>query len=280
MTRYTLGLDETGSGRAALDWLNARSIGDGDVVEVVTVMEMSGETTKHAGERLDDAVDVLRTSHPGAEVVKEYIQGPTVEQLVAEASSGDLLVIGAHRERVLASLFTGWRPQRIAHSSLVPTIVVPDDWAWSDGDVVVGVHTAADEQTAEAAVRLGERAGRRIRLLTARPTPSGSTSPHATSGRSDGATAIARTSVLLENIASRLRHRHASADIVTELVDGTAQSVLGDATIGASLVVIGREHLTTAGGALFGAVGNGLLRSMRVPICIVPTNAAPAEDTR
>ncbi|MBF4606902.1 universal stress protein [Curtobacterium sp. VKM Ac-1393] len=273
MTSYTIGLDDTSSGRAAFDWVKSLPLDDRDVVKVVTVTEFFGEASGSARRRLVDAADALRREHPGLNVAEISADGPTVQRLIDEARGGDLLVIGSHRDRMLRSMATGWLPERIAVASTVPTVVVPDDWNRfdGDGDVVVGVDTIDETHAAVVGARFAEVFGRSLRLVSARPIPVGAVVAGGRIATAGLAQMRPQDADLLEAVTERVHTRYPAVHVRAEAVDGDPIDVIAAAATDALIVFIGREHHTAAGGALFGSVGMNLIHGSRTPVCVVPS---------
>jgi nucleotide-binding universal stress UspA family protein len=274
MTSYTIGLDDTDSGRAALDWVRSLPLGSDDFVKIVTVTEFFGEASSPADRRLVEAADEMRRAHPGLHVVEISADGPTVGRLIAEAHGGDLLVIGSHRDRVLQSVVTGWLPERIAVASPVPTVVVPDDWDRfdGDGDVVVGVDTVGETGAAVLGARFAGMAGRSLVLVSARQVPVGAV----VAGGRTAAVPLGQLrpedAEVLETVIARVHEQYPEVDVRAHAVDGDPIDVLAEAASEAPIVLIGREHRTAAAGALFGSVGMHLIHGSRTPVCVVPSS--------
>jgi nucleotide-binding universal stress UspA family protein len=276
MTSYTIGLDDTDSGRAALDWVRSLPLGTGDFVKIVTVTEFFGEASSPADRRLVEAADAMRRGHPGLHVVEISADGPTVGQLVAEAQGGDLLVIGSHRDRILQSVVTGWLPERIAVASPVPTVVVPDDWERPDGDgrgdVVVGVDTVGETGAAVLGARFAGLFGRSLLLVSARPVPVGAV----VAGGRTAAVPLAQLrqedADVLQAVIARVHARYPEVEVRAHAVDGDPIDVLAEAATEAVIVLIGREHRTAVTGALSGSVGMHLIHGSRTPVCVVPSS--------
>ncbi|WP_416354892.1 universal stress protein [Curtobacterium sp. VKM Ac-2865] len=74
----------------------------------------------------------------------------------------------------------------------------------------------------------------------------------------------------LAGAAVRARTALPDIDLHSAVVEGGAAEVLAERARTASLVVIGRDHRTTLGGALFGSTARGLLHHTRTPVCVVP----------
>ncbi|MBF4581941.1 universal stress protein [Curtobacterium sp. VKM Ac-2865] len=276
MTSYTIGLDDTDSGRAALDWVRSLPLGTGDFVKIVTVTEFFGEASSPADRRLVEAADAMRRGHPGLHVVEISADGPTVGQLIAEAQGGHLLVIGSHRDRILQSVVTGWLPERIAVASPVPTVVVPDDWERPDddgrGDVVVGVDTVGETGAAVLGARFAGLFGRSLLLVSARPVPVGAV----VAGGRTAAVPLAQLrqedADVLQAVIARVHARYPEVEVRAHAVDGDPIDVLAEAATDAVIVLIGREHRTAVTGALFGSVGMHLIHGSRTPVCVVPSS--------
>jgi nucleotide-binding universal stress UspA family protein len=274
MTSYTIGLDDTDSGRAALDWVRSLPLGTGDFVKIVTVTEFFGEASSPADRRLVEAADEMRRAHRGLHVVEVSADGPTVGQLIAEAQGGDLLVIGSHRDQILQSVVTGWLPERIAVASPVPTVVVPDDWDRfdGDGDVGVGVDTVGETGAAVLGARFADLFGRSLVLVSARQVPVGAVVVGGRTAAVPLAQLRREDADVLQAVVTRVHAQYPELDVRAHAVDGDPIDVLAEAATEALIVLIGREHRTAVAGALFGSVGMHLIHGSRTPVCVVPAS--------
>jgi nucleotide-binding universal stress UspA family protein len=280
--RITVGIDDSSGSRAALRWTAERAAQSPVSVLLVHVLERRGPHAEPAESLLADARASLLAAAPTSEVETVLDAGGVAEVLTSHTAGSDLLVIGAHRDRILRSALRGWLPERIATVSRVPTVVVADDWERHDGPVLVGVAAGEPAGAAVAfAATEARRSGRHLDVLSAwrLPLPIGGARPvtlaedprlFAESATSDVAAAAATARAHVGGATDRTR------DLVVEgsVVEGLPAEMLAERSRTAALVVIGRKHRTTVGGALFGSTARGLLHHSRTPICVVPTVSA------
>lgn len=271
LERITVGVDDSDGSRAALRWTADRAARGTSWVRLVHVLRHRGPDEDAAERVLSDARSVMARLAPTTEVETILSAGEVAEALVDLAADDDLLVIGAHRDRILRSALHGWLPERIATRSRIPTVVVAEDWEQHDGPVVVGVGADGEDG---AAVDFGVREARRgavaVDLLGAwrLPLPLGAARPVTVVEDPD----LFREGAALQLAGAVVRARTALPDIDlhSAVVEGGAAEVLAERARTAALVVIGRGHRTTLGGALLGSTARGLLHHTRTPVCVVP----------
>ena len=273
MDRIVVGFDGTDPSFVALDWAAARAARRSSRVEVVTVGPADLFADEVVNVVLDDAERRVRNVAADAEVITRSVPGRMPLALLRAADGSDFLVIGAHHRRPVRSALSGWRPLRTVSRSDMPVVVVPDDWAASDGPVLVGVD---DDHSSDAAVDFATReacaTGVGLTLLHAwqLPTPT-----------MDGAVAL-----LASPIEAKADHRRV-LDGAREQVLKTQPTLKVDVILArdnpsgallmearrSSLLVLGTHHRGLFAGAFLGSVGQDVLVESRIPVCVVPRTA-------
>ncbi|MBF4581938.1 universal stress protein [Curtobacterium sp. VKM Ac-2865] len=180
LERITVGVDDSDGSRAALRWTADRATRRTSWIRLVHVVRRRGPDEAAAERVLSDARSVLARLAPATEVETILSAGDVAEALVEIAAADDLLVIGAHRDRILRSALHGWLPERIATRSTIPTVLVAEDWELHDGPVVVGVGVDGQDGAAvDFAVQEARRGTVSVDLLGAwrLPLPLGAARP-------------------------------------------------------------------------------------------------------
>jgi nucleotide-binding universal stress UspA family protein len=268
--RILVGLDASQASWTALLWAANRSTDRPARIRIVHALEAGDTDVFVVRERLAEAAAFVRGTAPGAVVETSVERGFTADVLVDDTADADLVVIGAHRARRVRSALTGSLPERIATRAPVPTVVVPDDWTFGTGPIVVGI----DADTAEAALAFGLHEGRRtrrsVRLVHAwRVTAPVAARPIAL--LEDASSADEQSARLALGAAEREAARlEPSVPVRSTLWEGDAAEALATAGVEASLIVVGRRHRTAIGGELFGSVARATLHRSKTPVVIVP----------
>jgi nucleotide-binding universal stress UspA family protein len=284
MTRYRVGLDESGTNEHLLAWLDAHLEDDVDSVDLVMIGTTLGVTPGEAGALLRDASEELRRDHRDLRVTEEFVAGLSVRPLLEEGLPGDVLVLGVDATTRWSDALAAWTVDRASVHAQIPVVAVPDRTRGGSDrlgpaavadPIVVGI----DETTADAAVSFAaDRAlveGRELVIVHAWQVPTVST-PY-------GYAFVEQDPGLWEHLAERLVRQAASAvrsqfpglRVESRVGEGRPARVIVGTAETASLLVVGRRHRTVVGGALFGSVGHELLRLSVAPVCIVPPALAP-----
>ncbi|ROR33434.1 MULTISPECIES: universal stress protein [unclassified Curtobacterium] len=268
--RILVGLDASQASWTALRWVANRAADGAARVRIVHALEVADTGVFVVRERLAEAAAFVRGTAPGTVVETSVERGFAADALVDDTAEADLVVIGAHRNRRVRSALTGSFPDRIATRAPVPTVVVPDDWTFGSGPIVVGI----DAGTAEAALAFGlheaRRTGRSVRLVHAwRVTAPVAARPIAL--LEDASSADEQSARLVLGTAEReAAHREPAVSVRATLWEGDAGEALAKAGVEASLIVVGRRHRTTIGGELFGSVARETMHRSKTPVVIVP----------
>jgi nucleotide-binding universal stress UspA family protein len=275
--RIVVGVDTHESNDRAVDWVVEAARSCACDIELVTAMD-GGDSDPAAAEAHLAHVRHRLAGGAGSTVRTELRSGDAATVLVDAARHAHLLVIGSRRDHPVRTALDGWLPERIPTRSTVPTVVVPSDWSGGTGDVVHGVDDDVAVPALDAAARAAVRLGLGLVLVRVWRAPStdeggmlaalGDPARHEEHGRRilDDATRI--VAVRFPTLRTR-----------SLLLDGVPGTVLASLAVSATLLVIGRNHLTTLGGALGGSVAHRLVRDSQTPVCVVPRTTA-AESLR
>ncbi|WP_123682267.1 universal stress protein [Curtobacterium sp. PhB115] len=272
--RILVGLDDAQASWTALRWVANRAADAPATVRIVHALESTDTDVMMVRARLADAAAFVRSTAPGTVVDTDVERGFAADTLVDDASTADLLVIGAHRNRRLRSALTGSLPERIATRAPVPTVVIPDDWTFGTGPVVIGI----DAETAEGALTFGlqeaRRSHRSVHLVHAwRVTAPVSARPIAL--LEDASAADEQSARLVLAAATRSAEQlEPAVKVRAALWEGDPGEALTKAGVEGSLIVVGRRHRTMIGGELFGSVARDTMHRSKTPVVIVPVPTA------
>jgi nucleotide-binding universal stress UspA family protein len=264
-----VGIDEYEASDRAVDWVAVRRVVPGSRVELVTVANGWGGDQTALARRLDGAAERLSAAHPRVEVETFRLAGAPDRMLADVAKTADLLVIGNRRQHRVRTALDGWMPERVPTLASVPTVVVPEDWRPTHGDVVLGV----DDATGDTALRFaGAQAVREHRRLTlmrawrlAVPARVGTLS-----ALEDPKLAEAHARDVINDTERLLHTRFPGLQHRPVVEEGDPADVLSRYAEDASIVVLGRHHASMLGGRFFGSTAHELITGSRTPVCIAP----------
>ncbi|MBF4606894.1 universal stress protein [Curtobacterium sp. VKM Ac-1393] len=267
-----VGIDAHAANDRAVDWVVAAARSYPCDIELITAMDSMVSDPVAAEERLARVRRRL-AGGAGSTVRSELRFGDAATVLVDAARHAQLLVIGSRRDHPIRTALDGWLPERIPTRSTVPTVVVPSDWSGGSGDVVHGVDDDIAVAALDAAARTALRLGRGLVLVRVWRAPSaddegmlaalGDPARHEDHGRR-----------ILDDAARIVSGRFPTLHTRPLLLEGVPGRVLASIAVSATLVVIGRNHRTTLGGALGGSVAHRLIQDSRTPVCVVPGTTA------
>lgn len=273
-----VGVDEHDASDRAVDWVALRRVIPGSHIEVVTVANGWGGDVPALDRRLHLATERLTGAHPRVEVTTATLFGAPDRVLVETAARADLLVIGSRRQHRVRTALDGWMPERVPTLSTVPTVVVPEDWRPTHGDVLLGVDDASGDTALRFAGAQAVRDHRRLTLVRAWKAP--------VSARVGGLSVLEDPDLIREHArsvlvdAERLLHiRFPGLRHRPVLEEGDPSEVLGRHASDASVIVLGRQHRSVLGGLFFGSTAHELIAASRTPVCIAPLRT-PTPDGR
>lgn len=271
MTQYRIGIDDTIAGRNALAWVDANVRPAVDEV-VVTTAGAHGlsEIGSDASDFVNAARDRLCKRHPHLAVTDD---GADTTVDMPSPFVADVLVIGVRQASPIARALSGWVPERVTANSTIPVIAVPEHWEERSGSIVVGVDADTSGAALEFAAGRALAAGCELTIVRAWQVPTVST-PYGYAYVEEDRTIWARQAEeLVMHFARLMLQQFPALRVRTAVREGRAGDVIAGLSASASLLVIGRRHHTLLGGALFGSVGQQLLRDSGIPVAMVPPDA-------
>lgn len=269
--QITVGVDDSTGAHAAVRWVAHRARSGLVQVELVHAIEWYETEASWASARARfEEIGQRITAENADAVVTLTLRTGSPKQVLLDASErSDLLVIGAHRSRIIRSALAGSLPESIATLATVPTVVVPDDAVIRDGTVVAGVASGEPDALVVFSADEAVRTGGTLSLVSAwqMPVPMGARPVTL----AEDPTLFREGAELELTDARTVASAHAPDLVVrTAVAESSAAQALVDAAAAAALIVIGREHHTTIGGAVFGSTARALFSRTRTPVCVVP----------
>jgi nucleotide-binding universal stress UspA family protein len=271
MTQYRIGIDGSIAGRNALAWVEANVRPAVDEV-VVTTARAHGlsEIGSDASDFVSAARDRLCKRHPHLAVNHD---GADTTASMLSTFIADVLVIGVRQASPIDRALSGWVPERVTANAEIPVIAVPEHWEERSGSIVVGVDADTSGAALEFAAERALAAGCEMTIVRAWQVPTVST-PYGYAYVEEDRTIWARQAEELVMYFARIMlEQFPGLRIRTAVREGRAGDVIAGLSESASLLVIGRRHHTLLGGALFGSVGQQLLRDSGIPVAMVPPAA-------
>ncbi|MBF4628361.1 universal stress protein [Curtobacterium flaccumfaciens] len=269
--QVTVGIDDSSGARAAVQWVAHRARTAQMRVELVHAIEWYETESYWAATRARfEEIGQLITAENHDAVVTLTLRAGSPKQVLLDASErSDLLVIGAHRSRIIRSALAGSLPESIATLAAIPTVVVPDDVVIRDGTIVLGVTTEEPDAAVLFGVNEAARTDSSLSLVSAwqLPVPMGA---HPVTLAENPALFREAAESNLADVTATVRAQTPTVVVHAAVAESSAARALADAATEAALVVIGRKHRTTIGGAVFGSTARDLFHRTRTPVCVVP----------
>lgn len=222
------------------------------------------------GQALHRSRAAVAAQHPGLQVSEHVHEGTPVSALVDVARNESTLVVGRRGIGATERLLLGSTSIGVAGRSLVPVVIVPDEWRGASdpaAPVVVAVHPGADgEAVLDYAFDEAEATGAPLTVI--RIPESQAVSPYdAWFGpaiyATDPADAPIEPSVALHQA------RHPGVPVTVLKPRGAPVKRLLRESGYARLLVLGRHHRGPWGLGL-GSVARGVLHRAEVPVAVVP----------
>jgi len=194
----------------------------------------------------------------------------------AEEERAGLIVIGAGRHGILGRYSIGSVASALLHSSPVPVALAPRGYQAHPGlsrvTCAIGTRAGA-ENLLETAVDAAARQRIPLRLISL--VAVGTKGTAAGEAATEQAKALAHARTVLEEAAARLPSEH---EVTVEVAHGesieNAVEQLGWHED--ELLVIGSSRLAQHNRLFLGSTANKILRSLPVPMVVVPRNYSPS----
>jgi nucleotide-binding universal stress UspA family protein len=225
-------------------------------------------------ERMQEATEEALAgivAHLGDDVPNEIEQvvrrGRASAVLVEEATGAAMLVVGTRGLGRATGALLGSVSRKVAAAAPCPVVVVPEATDLdADGPVVVGVDGSSGSL---AALRwAGEATDGEIRAIHVFEYPFGP--EYAIDDLEFDDPEDLGRKVLEHSVAEALGDR---GSVRTEAVHGDGREVLAEASVGASLVVVGTRGCTGIEGVFLGSVATDLAARSAAPVVMVPPPA-------
>lgn len=251
------------------------------------------------GKALADAADGIRLHHPGVDVGVEQLTGRATEVLVEVAQGAELMVLGSRGLSGIAGFLLGSVGLHVVAHTERPVVLVRAGAGGADEHAPGAAASSVDSATASSAVSSAAGASFRpvvLGLDTAHPDPTlirfafeaaasrgtglrilHDWSPPARSGLWErpepGADLDAGPgrveAAALTEVLQPWRQEFPGVEAVAESRRGKAVDHLLEASLDASLIVVGRRVRRSPLGAHIGPVAHGVLHHAQVPVAVV-----------
>ncbi|MGC4996782.1 universal stress protein [Streptomyces sp. DT195] len=301
----TAGLDGSAESRAAAEWAAREARLRGLPLRLVQAWEplpdplaqaplLGAEAEQEWIERAPrESAEGLRLRHPGLEVIAEQHTGDPVDVLCEAAGTSEVLALGSRGLSGLQGFIVGSVGMAVTGHAECPVVLVRAGEQAADEHradpagipsaatpfraVVLGLDiTAPHAALLEFAFRTAALRGAPLRVVHAwvpQPPP-----PYDTPGYSYEAEAppVAEASLeprnafMLARALEPWRERFPDVDVAEAAVEGSAGSVLVDASHDACLVVVGRRARKGRFGTRIGHVAYAVLHHSPAPVAVVP----------
>ncbi|MFG3043460.1 universal stress protein [Streptomyces sp. NPDC048241] len=300
----TVGLDGSAESRAAAEWAAREAVLRGLPLRLVQVWEplpdplaqaplLGAEAEQEWTERApSESAAGLRLRHPGLEVRTEQRTGDPVDELCEAAGTSELLALGSRGLGGLHGFIVGSVGMAVAGHAGCPVVMVRAGEQAADEHladpagipsaatpfrpVVLGLDiTAPNAALLDFAFGTAALRGAPLRVVYAWvPQPPPSYTPgYAYEAETPPVAEQAlepRNAFMLGRALEPWRTSFPDVDVAEAAVEGSAGSVLVDASRDACLVVVGRRVRKARLGAHLGHVAHAVLHHSPTPVAVVP----------
>ncbi|WP_405551601.1 universal stress protein [Streptomyces sp. NBC_01171] len=301
----TAGLDGSAESRAAVEWAAREAVLRGLPLRLVQVWEplpdplaqaplLGAEAEQDWIERApDDSAEGLRLRHPGLEVITGRRTGDPVDVLCEAAGTSELLALGSRGLGGLHGFIVGSVGLAVTGHADCPVVLVRAGEQAADEHradptgipsaatpfrpVVLGLDiTMPNAALLEFAFGTAALRGAPLRVVYAwvpQPPPSYNSPGYAYEAEAPPVLQEAlepRNAFMLGRALEPWRESFPDVDVAEAAVEGSAGSVMVDASRDACLVVVGRRVRKARLGARIGHVAHAVLHHSPAPVAVVP----------
>lgn len=272
--------DGSTDAKRALTWAADESVRTGTPVRVLVVNEVLPPTWGGVGGTavvtdgyVLDAAGLLEQAQKSladagvASVAVEQRTGHVVDELLRAAASSSCLVIGSRGHGWVGEALLGSVSQHLARHATCPVVVVREAQDPDAERIVVGVDGSPTSLVAlDYACRRAETTGETVVAIHAWHVRSPSTDVWSSQAR--GVDTEGRELLLAETMAG-VRADHPDVRLEHEVVAVAPAECLVDASVNASLVVVGSHGHGYFSGMLLGSVSQAVLHRAACPVAVV-----------
>lgn len=291
------GLDGSAESRAAVEWAAREAELRGLPLKIVHVCEpvpelmaqaplVGGETMQQWTERIPrESAEGVRLRHPGLRVTTLQPSGRPADLLATEAQDAELLVLGSRAMGGISGFMVGSVGLSVVAHAARPVVLVrageqaadehePDPAGVPSAaapfrPVVLGLDTKhPDETLLEFALDAAVRRGTSLRVVHCWNPP-----PYYAYGMSGDLAAhnsvSLRESTALAEALRPWRQKYPDVEVTEECRFGSAAVHVVNASVAASLVVVGRRVRHTPLGTHIGHVTHAVLHHAAAPVAVV-----------
>lgn len=203
------------------------------------------------------------------DVVVDVVEGRIVPVLVEQAGTASMVVVGSNGHGRAAGALLGSVSQHLARHAPCPVVVTRPPARPTADRIVVGVDGSEGSQAAiEFAYQRAEITGERIVVLNAWHNPrllgDAGRGPRPLVGQD-----IQARELLLSESVAGIASSHPDVPLETTVLLTRPAQALADASMTASLVVVGSRGLGAFGELLLGSVSSEVLHRAHCPVAIV-----------
>ena len=286
--KIVVGTDLSGRAGVAVDWAAERAASRGEpLLIVMSVPEVPipkrsrmfdalstgdwpNRLTEMAEDKLGELKQQVQEKHPEVAVETVVAEGIASYVLARASRTADLVVVGARGEHAPAKVraLGGTADAVVAHAHGPVAVVTDHGISTPGGPVVVGVD---DSPEADAALKIAadeaQARGVQLRVIHAWDIAPWMMGPM-------GVTAMQSLPPLetlkdgVEVFVEPVRESHPDLDIDVKVVEGRPSAALVEASVGASVLVLGSRGLGGFTGLLLGSTSKEVLRDANCPVIV------------
>ena len=216
---------------------------------------------------LDQAAAAARAAEPDVRVVTEMRSGDVATELLDEAETAGILVLGTRGHGGVMGLMLGSVCQKVAGHTTGAVVVVRAASDGDKGEIVVGFD-GSEESRRAVAFAFEEAMARQTRLRIV----SAWAAPVVTGfevGWIDSDETLRTSKEFVKAELAAWKEKYPLVDVDASVRIGHAAAVLTDASTAADLVVLGSRGRSAIRSTFLGSVGNDVLLHAKSPVAVV-----------